>query len=208
MADEKDQDQSQAFNPPRHDVGDHEDVDFAPTDLTDGRKEDDWKSRYSDRRCRFQICMEAFYLAVLLYGSAFLLLLIWIGTPQDWLNVSDGRYASFQVYSYAWLGGLLGGTLFAIKWLYHTVGKGFWNADRLAWRFFTPHLSSAFSFGLIALVTSSIFPVLDQDLLRQSAAVVGLSLLLGYFSDFTVARLYRLAENLLGPSSDHRKPPH
>jgi hypothetical protein len=206
VTDGKDQDGKQALKPPVHDIGDHEEVDFAPTDLTDGRKEDDWKSRYSDRWCRLQICAEAFYLVVLLYGSAFLILLVWLETPEDWLGISHNRYATFQVYAYAWLGGLLGGTLFAIKWLYHTVGKGFWNADRLAWRFFTPHLSSAFSFGLIALITSSIFQVLDQDLIRQGASVVGLSLLLGYFSDFTVARLYRLAENLLGASGDRRKP--
>ncbi|HKF83610.1 MAG TPA: hypothetical protein VKB23_11685 [Solirubrobacterales bacterium] len=191
---------------PRHHIGDHEEVDFAPTDLTDGREEKNWRSRYQERWCRFQICAEALYLLVLLYGSAFLLLLVWLETPQSWLDVSDDQYATFQVYAYAWLGGLLGGTLFAVKWLYHTVGKGIWNADRLPWRIFIPHLSSAFSFGLIAIITSSIFPVLNQELVRQGAAVVGLSLILGYFSDFTVARLYRLAENLLGTPTSHRKP--
>jgi hypothetical protein len=207
VADETDQTSKPGLGPPRHDVGDHEDVDFAPTDLTDGRKENEWHSRYPEFWCRFQICAEAFYLAVLLYGSAFLLLLVWLGTVQDWLDVSDDRYATFQVYSYAWLGGLLGGTLFAVKWLYHSVGHGYWNADRLPWRVFTPHLSSAFSFGLIAIITSSIFAVLDQDLIREGAAVVGLSLLLGYFSDFTIARLYVVAKNLLGAPDDHEKQP-
>lgn len=192
---------------PRHHVGDHEEVDFAPTDLTDGREEKDWSSRYPERWCRFQICAEALYLLALLYGSAILLLLVWLETPQEWLDISSSDYKTFQVYSYAWLGGLLGGTLFAVKWLYHTVGKGIWHADRLPWRIFTPHLSSAFSFGLIAIVTSSIFEVLNQELLRQGAAVVGLSLILGYFSDFTVARLYRLAENLLGSPASHSKHP-
>jgi hypothetical protein len=206
VADGNDQNRERGLTPPRNDVGDHEEVDFAPHDLTDGREEDEWKSRYNDKWCRFQICAEALYLAVLLYGAAFLLLLIWVGTPQDWLGVSDGRYATFQVYAYAWFGGLLGGTLFAVKWLYHSVGKGYWNADRLPWRVFTPHLSGAFSLGLIAVITSSIFEVLNQDLLRRGAAVVGISLILGYFSDFTVARLYRVAENLLGTPGAGRKP--
>jgi hypothetical protein len=203
----KDQERERPLDPPRHEIGDHEEVDFAPRDLTDGREEDNWRSRYQDRWCRFQICTEALYLAVLLYGAAFLLLLIWIGTPQDWLGVSDSRYSTFQVYGYAWFGGLLGGTLFAVKWLYHSVGKGYWNADRLPWRIFTPHLSGAFSFGLIAIITSSIFEVLNQELLRRGAAVVGISLLLGYFSDFTVARLYQLAESLLGTPGTGQKPP-
>jgi len=207
VAERNDQKHERGLGQPKHEIGDHEEVDFAPRDLTDNRDEDEWKSRYKDRWSRFQIFIEAIYLALLLYGAAFLLLLIWIGTPQDWLGVSDDRYATFKVYGYAWFGGLLGGTLFAVKWLYHSVGKGFWNADRLPWRVFTPHLSGAFSLGLIAIITSSIFEVLNQELLRQGAAVVGISLLLGYFSDFTVARLYRLAETLLGAPSAGRKPP-
>jgi hypothetical protein len=205
VAHRDEQEDPEVHSVPPHHVGDHEEVDFAPTDLTDGREEEDWKSRYSDRSCRFQICLEACYLIVLLYGSAALLLLVWLETPQGWMGISNEQYVIFQVYAYAWLGGLLGGTLFTVKWLYHTVGKGTWHADRLPWRFFTPHLSSAFSFGLIAIITSSIFQVLNQELVRQGAAVVGLSLILGYFSDFTVARLYRLAENLLGAPIGRRK---
>lgn len=187
-----------SFVKPGPGAGQHDPVDFAPSDLTDGRPENDWRSRYTDRGCIIQIWCEATYLAALLAGGAFLILLVWVGTPRDWLGVSPGRYTTFSVYAYAWLSGVLGGTLFAIKWLYHTVAHGYWNADRLVWRLFTPHLSGAFAFGLIALITSSIFEVLNRDTLRAGPAVVGLGLLLGYFSDFTVARLAEFARDILG----------
>ena len=137
-------------------------------------------------------------MGLLLVAVAFLILLVWIGTPRNWLGIDQERYETFAVYAYAWLSGVLGGTLFDIKWLYHTVAKGYWNVDRLPWRIFTPHLSGAFAFGLIALITSGIFDVLNREILRTAPAVVGLGLLFGYFSDYTVAKLGDIARNLLG----------
>jgi hypothetical protein len=185
--------------------GQHEEVDFAPSDLTDGRKENEWKSRYSDRRAIAQIVAEGAYLWVLIAAAAVALILIWLGTPRAWLGVDWARYDTFRIYSLAWVSGTLGGTLFAVKWLYHSVGKGSWNADRLAWRLFTPHLSGGFSFALLALATSGIFEILNRELLRSSPALVGTGFLLGYFSDFTVARLYIVAEHLLGGPHDDRQ---
>jgi hypothetical protein len=173
-------------------------VDFAPADLTDGRQENDWKSRYCHRRAIVQIIAEGAYLWMLLIATAAALILIWRGTPESWLGVGPARYDTFRIYSLAWVSGTLGGTLFAIKWLYHSLGKGSWHADRLAWRLFTPHLSGGFAFALLALATSGIFEILNRELLRSSPAIVGTGFLLGYFSDFTVARLYILAEHLLG----------
>jgi hypothetical protein len=192
------EERSRRFPPPGSGTGRHEPVDFAPTDLTDGREEDDWKSRYTETRAQVQIWSEAAYLALVLSGAAFLILLVWIGTPRHWLGVTHQRYVTFSVYAYAWLSGVLGGTLFAIKWLYHTVAHGYWNCDRLAWRLFAPHLSGAFAFGLIALITSGVFEILNRTVLRAGAAVVGIGLLLGYFSDFTVARLAEIARDWLG----------
>ena len=134
---------------------------------------------------------------MLLFAGA-LLFLVWQGSPQSWMNVNDERYATFHVYAYACLGGVLGGTLLSIKWLYHSVARGRWNVDRLAWRLFTPHLSGVFSLGLIALLISGIFEIFNRQLLRSPPSVFGLSLVFGYFSDFTVARLYEIAEHLLG----------
>lgn len=194
---------SESAGPDEDPIATHEEVDFAPSDPTDGRKMDEWSSRYKDRRAIVQIWAEAIYLAILLCASAFAILEVWQGTPQHWLHVSNARYATFQTYGYAWLAGVVGGTVFAVKWLYHTVARGYWNVDRLSWRLFIPHVSGAFSFGFIALITSGIFEVLNRDLLRSAPAVVGLGFLLGYFSDFTVGRLYEIASHLFGTPRDH-----
>lgn len=184
----------------------HEEIEFAPADPYDGRDENDWHSRYTDWRCVVQIIAESLYLGFVLFAAAAALLVVWLGRPQEWLDVSSEQYATFQTYAYAWTAGVLGGALLALKWLYHSVARGFWNADRLAWRIFTPHLSGALAFGLIALITSEIFQVLNRDLIKSGPAVVGLSLVLGYFSDFTLARLYRLARDLLGSPHDGTQP--
>jgi hypothetical protein len=181
-------------------LGHDDETGFAPSDLTDGRAENDWKSRYREPRAVAQIIGEGTYLAVLLVGAALALLLVWIGTPRPWLGIGPARYVTFQSYGYAWIGGTLGGTVLAIKWLYHSIGKGIWNVDRLAWRLFTPHLSGAFAFGLIALATSGVFEILNRQLLRSGPAAVGTGFILGYFSDYTVARLYELAKHLFGDS--------
>ena len=66
--------------------------------------------------------------------------------------------------------------------------------------------------ALIALATSGLFRVLDAEQLRTGSAVVGISFLLGYFSDNTIAKLAELAERLLGerpvdPGGGKRPPP-
>lgn len=193
-----------SLDQPTSGTGQHADVDFAPSDLTDDRKENEWKSRYREKRAIVQIACESVYLGALIIATAVALILIWRGTPRSWLDVSAARYDTFRIYSFAWISGTLGGTLFAVKWLYHSLAKGFWNADRLAWRLFTPHLSGGFSFGLLALATSGVFEILNRELLRSSPAVVGIGFLLGYFSDYTVARLYKVAVDLLGGVHDDR----
>ncbi len=193
------------LNPSTPGTGQHDEVDFAPSDLTDDRPEGEWRSRYKERRAILQITGEGFYLAALLLGCAAALILIWLGTPRSWLGVGPSRYETFRIYAFAWVSGTLGGTLFAVKWLYHSLGKGSWNADRLAWRIFTPHLSGGFSFGLLALATSGVFEILNRELLRSSPAIVGTAFVLGYFSDLTVARLYKVALRILGRADeDHR----
>jgi hypothetical protein len=186
-------------------TGRHDEVDFAPSDLTDDRPENEWRSRYTDRRAVRQIVGEGCYLGALIVAAAAALILIWLGTPRSWLGVDAARYDTFRIYSFAWVSGTLGGTLFAVKWLYHSLGKGYWNVDRLAWRLFTPHLSGGFAFGLLALATSGVFEILNRELLRSSPAIVGVGFLLGYFSDYTVARLYNVAAHLLGAQHGDRE---
>lgn len=130
---------------------------FGQADPTDGRAELDWKTRYPDPSAQREIRLEAIYLAVLLVAVPILMLVIWIGYPKALLRISDSMYEPVRKYGLAWLGGTLGGILFDLKWLYHSVARGFWNLDRRLWRFFTPHISGGLAFAVVALVSSGGF---------------------------------------------------
>jgi hypothetical protein len=180
-------------------------TDFAPADPTDGRQPLDWQSKYTDPSARLWIRIEATYVAFLLFLAPLLVLLLWLGPPQRWFQLSDQRYRTFFVYGLAWVGGTLGGTLFDIKWLYHSVAKQSWHLDRRLWRFFTPHISGGLAFVVVALISSGLVRVFDRHAIESPALVLGLAFLVGYFSDSTVAKLAEVADTLFGANRSEKK---
>jgi hypothetical protein len=161
-------------------------------------KSNTWETRYGNPIAKQQINWEAIYLGVLLFLIPVLMYLIWIGYVGELLNLDNIQIISFNKYALAWLGGSLGGTLFAIKWLYHSVAKYEWYQDRLYWRLFSPHLSAALSFAIITLISSGILKIFDQSALRVPSTVVGLSFLCGYFSDSAIAKMTEVANTMFG----------
>ena len=171
--------------------------DFAPFDIKDGRKLGEWKSKYSSEALT-GIKYEAIYLVVLLFGCPLMMLLLFLGLPKIWLGVDDVIYKSIVKYGLAWLGGTLGGTLFDLKWLYHSVARRIWHEDRRLWRLLTPHISGGLSFIVIALISSGLIRIFDSKAIESRALVVGMAFLVGYFSDSAVAKLAEVAETLFG----------
>jgi hypothetical protein len=181
--------------------------DFAPADLSDGREAADWKSRYSDPIAQRAIASEAVYLAALFFTVTMLVFIIMSGAPAVWLSLPTDRFTIFEKYTYAWLGGVFGGTLFDIKWLYHSVAKHMWNADRRLWRLFTPHLSGGLSFAVILLISSGILRIFDIAAMDQPLVSLSLGFLIGYFSDNATAKLAQIAELLFGVARPHGSNP-
>jgi hypothetical protein len=182
---------------------------FAPDDPTDGRPLLDWKSKYPPQAQRV-IWVEAVYLFLLLAVVPILMLFFWVGYPNRWLKLSDDNYGSVVKYSLAWLGGVLGGTLFDIKWLYHVVARQVWHLDRRLWRLFTPHISGGLAFAMIAVISSGMLRVFDKQAPHSRALVVAVAFLVGYFSDSAVAKLSEIAETVFGASrakEKHKKSP-
>src|SRR5258708_35754919 len=95
--------------------------DFAPVDPSDGRAPGDWTTRYPDEECQREIRFERNYLFILLFAVPVLLVLLQL--PRSFFEGRGVDYYDFLRYAYAWLGGLLGGTVFDIKWLYHTIAR-------------------------------------------------------------------------------------
>ena len=98
----------------------------------------------------------------------------------------------------AWLAGTFGGTLFAIKWLYHSVAKKMWHEDRRLWRLFTPHLSGGLGAAFLVLAASGVISVIDKTRLDSDFSVLGLGFIVGYFSDSASGKLAEVAETLFG----------
>jgi hypothetical protein len=128
-----------------------------------------------------------------------LLFIVWTGFPiKSWFALDDQRYPTFALYSYAWLGGTLGGTLFDLKWLYHSVARGIWHLDRRLWRMLIPHISGGMAFVVVVLVSSGMFRIFDPAELSRPPVVLSVSILVGIFSDRAFGKLAEIADTLFG----------
>ncbi len=170
---------------------------FAPDDITDKRDFYNWKSKY-DKEAQKEFYWEARYLFMLLIGIPILIFIIWIKAPKNLLGITESQYKVMAKYSYAWLGGSLGGTLFCMKWLYHSVAKGLWHSDRRLWRLLTPHLSGAIAFIFVVIITARIIPIFDPLSLSTPPMCISIGFFVGYFSDNAIAKLTAVADTLLG----------
>lgn len=179
--------------------------DFAPDDHTDGRELLEWRSRYPEPEAQRNIRFEAIYLACHLVIIPVIILILWLGYPKNWLGLSDQRYERVLKYGLAWLIGILGGTTFGVKWLYHSVARQIWHMDRRLWRLFTPHIGGVLAFAIVVLISSGILRIFDPKAAESLPLVVGVAFLGGYFSDSTAAKLAEVAQSLFGASQAKEK---
>lgn len=144
------------------------------------------------------IKIEAIYVGIVALLAPALMLSVALGWPRSLLNIDDSVWMNVTHWIYAWLGGLFGGSLFAMKWMYHSVAKGLWNQDRRLWRIFTPLLSAGVGFTVVVLSGARVLPFFGADLVRTNSGALGVAVLVGYFSDQTISRLADIAEGHLG----------
>lgn len=181
-----------------HDEGEEDPGGFAPADPTDGRDTGDWESRYAGTSAVGAIRFEVGYVFVCLFIGIGLSLAVGWQTWVPFLPIPEDAWSALSPFILAFCGGLLGGTLFSMKWLYHSVAKGKWNRDRRLWRVFTPFLAGGASLAVILLCGSGVIPFLGRDVATNSVSALGISIVLGYFSDRAFSSLERWAEENLG----------
>ncbi|MEO0637593.1 MAG: hypothetical protein AAFY73_13200 [Pseudomonadota bacterium] len=179
------------------------------TDLDDGRELGDFKSRYGPQAW-FQIVPEFLLLAVYLSVPGYFLLESIIEPPND-LGKEGFVYSRLLgVYVTAdnakWialaLAGFIGGAVFDLKWLYHSVAKGKWNRDRCLWRVIVPFNSAAVSTFTGFLFASGIIPFLKDESFENVFALLGFGFIFGYFSDNILASMQNLAQRVFGTLND------
>jgi len=177
------------------------------SDPTDNRKLLEWKSLYPPE-ANSHIRVEAIYLGLLLASIPVFMLLLLCQIPHAlWRALGVGAGEAFTTYGLAWMAGTLGGTLYAIKWLYHVVARQLWNFDRRLWRIFTPHISGGFAFAIVTLISSGILKVFDSQAVHSHPVVIGIAFLVGYSSDSAVAKLTEIAETLFGKGKSKEAKP-
>ena len=103
--------------------------------------------------------------------------------------------ASFRI-RYFFLGGFLGGVLFAVKYLYKVVARQYWNMDRRLWRLFSPFLSGGLALVVGALIDSGVLGLTVK--VASGAAYLSYGFITGYFADRAIDKMQEVAETVFG----------
>jgi len=164
----------------------------------DYRDKYDYDSRYPSRALR-KMGLEAAYLCVVFAIPLVATLFVYLGDLQSLLELTDPKAAEFKDYAYLAAGGLFGGTMFDMKWLYHSRARGEWNEDRVYWRLFVPWLSCGLAFVTGALIKGGFLSIFEGGALTGGNAW-GIGFLVGYFSDSAIAKLREVADTIFATS--------
>ncbi len=178
--------------------------------LTDGRSIGETVSKFSTRD-KVQLAVEGVLLLAAIVGG--LGYLVSILSCVSFLEFGDGTSSTAPSLNYCtkdqaplimsvafFISGLIGGAVFSLKWLYHSVAKTIWHQDRLLWRISVPLMG-----GVLAVFVTYIFSRTFGTSFSPASLTTtnflpacGLSFLVGIFADGTLASLEKLARNIFG----------
>jgi len=178
-------------------------------DYDDGRIPGDWKSRYQ-RRAWLQIILEFLLLFFYLIIANYFLIEAITEKPVEFTRKGFVYSSLFSVFvadeKAKWialaLAGFIGGAVFDLKWMYHSVAKGIWNIDRCLWRIIVPFNSAMVSLFTGFLFASGSIPFLKNESFDEYYVLLGFGFLFGYFSDNILAALQNLAKKAFGTLDD------
>lgn len=164
---------------------------------TDGRAPYDWESKYPER-ARSEIKREAIYIGIVLFISFAFVICIWCGLVDfvgNCLKMELEKIASLEGIALYFASGLLGGTIFGLKYFYRVVARGFWSQDRKYWRIFSPWISACIALVVGCMVISG---YINASHSPSPAAGVCVGFITGYFADEAVGKMSEVATALFG----------
>lgn len=163
----------------------------------DGRDIGKWQSRWNQEAIK-HIRIDAIYVASILIITLITIFLVWKGTVYSLLvgECTTCDVKRFNQFALFFLGGVLGGTMFGIKYLYKVVARGFWNLDRRLWRVFTPFLSGVLAFTIGSLIDSGMLGLSLKS--SSSTFYLSLGFITGYFADSALAKMQEIANTVFG----------
>ena len=167
---------------------------------TDGRKQYDWESKYPECAQK-EMKKEAIYIAIILI-IAFSLLIFIVGGLIDkvgnLIGLEAKKTASLEGVIIYFFSGLLGGTIFGLKYFYRVVSRGYRSQDRKYWRFFSPWISACVAFVVGCMVLSG---YINATQTQSFAAEICVGFITGYFADEAVGKMSEVATALFGSNS-------
>lgn len=168
------------------------------SDDTDGRKCLEWESRYP-QQARKEIRCEIAYIIGIFLLSLFFIFATWRGwINRCWLSNLGEHYINvLRRYEYYAFSGLLGGITFGMKYFYRVVARGFWHQDRRPWRTMSPFIALSISIVIGALID---IKMISSPKPIDTAFVVSIGFLSGYFSDKAVGKMAEIANIIFGDS--------
>lgn len=164
---------------------------------TDGRKPYHWESGYP-KEARTKIRREAIYVGGVLAISLLGLLFNWCSCFSNIFGLEGERLLSFEGIMYYFFSGLLGGTIFGIKYFYRVVARGYWSQDRIYWRVYSPWISACIAVIVGCMVISGFINAAKSP---SAATGICVGFVAGYFADQAVGKMSEVATALFGNSS-------
>ncbi len=158
-----------------------------------------WKSRYPAGVAQRKIAREAAYTVGVVAFSVLGLFVSWHGYLAAVISTDCVMCdtSTLRQYLYLSFAGLLGGSLFALKYLYKVVARGYWNEDRALWRYTSPILSSGLALAVGALTDAGLFGFATHQA-ASGSSFVALGFIVGYFADSASRKMQEVAETLFG----------
>lgn len=185
---------------------------WSPSDPTDGRSNLDFKSRYPIA-IRFQIIVEAIYLLVLILSGFNLVFWIYSGDSPSYLtslNFNDLNEQLRNLVTFP-IAGLIGGSMFGLKYLYRVAARGWWHEDRRIWRICSPWLSASLATMVGIMVDGGLLGLSYSQgtSINPYATLLSFGFITGYFADSALAKMQEIANVVFGSSprnaSDEKK---
>ena len=178
-----------------------------PGDPTDGKKRYEFASGYP-LLCRIEIFLEAVYLVLLMAIAAYLVVwyvagsfpLVAVGIRSDDLPKAVLHLIAFPI------AGLMGGTMFGLKWQYRVAARGWWHKDRRVWRLCSPWLSAALAMMIGIAIDGGLFGLsFSQGSMNAASTLLSVGFVTGYFADSALAKLQEIASVVFSAKTEPPK---
>lgn len=191
----------------------HPPKNWNPGDPTDGKKQYEFESRYPFC-CRVEMFLESMYLVILMTVSACFIYSIIAGNIQL-LSINTHCVASdaqqcgsidlqkkiLQFIAFP-VAGLMGGTMFGLKWQYRVAARGWWHRDRRIWRLCSPWLSASLAMMIGLAIDGGLLGLSFTHSENSVSTLLSIGFITGYFADSALAKLQEIASVVFGSKTE------